>query len=58
VCQYKGFVGEGVKLDCAGGFGAVMMVTATFGMVAAARIVDKLVAGTRRPAERPRSPDA
>jgi tRNA A37 threonylcarbamoyladenosine dehydratase len=28
------------------------MVTATFGMVAAARIVDKLVAGTRRPAER------
>jgi tRNA A37 threonylcarbamoyladenosine dehydratase len=52
VCQYKGFVGEGVKLDCAGGFGAVMMVTATFGMVAAARIVDKLVAGTRRPAER------
>ncbi|MGE8498425.1 MAG: tRNA cyclic N6-threonylcarbamoyladenosine(37) synthase TcdA [Pseudomonas sp.] len=52
VCQYKGFVGEGVKLDCAGGFGAVMMVTATFGMVAAARIVDKLVAGARRPSER------
>lgn len=52
VCQYKGFVGEGVKLDCAGGFGAVMMVTATFGMVAAARTVDKLVAGARRPAER------
>ncbi len=37
VCQSKSFVGEGVKLDCAGGFGAVMMVTATFGMVAAAR---------------------
>ncbi|UVE16695.1 tRNA cyclic N6-threonylcarbamoyladenosine(37) synthase TcdA [Pseudomonas sp. LS44] len=52
VCQTKGFAGEGVKLDCAGGFGAVMMVTATFGMVAAARIVDKLVAGARRPAER------
>ena len=52
VCQAKGFVGEGVKLDCAGGFGAVMMVTATFGMVAAARMVDKLVAGVRRPAER------
>ena len=52
VCQTKGFVGDGVKLDCAGGFGAVMMVTASFGMVAAARAVDKLVAGARRPAER------
>ena len=52
VCQAKGFVGEGVKLDCAGGFGAVMMVTATFGMAAAARAVDKLVAGVRRPSER------
>lgn len=52
VCQSKGFVGEGVKLDCAGGFGAVMMVTASFGMAAAAKAVDKLVAGARRPAER------
>jgi len=52
VCQTKGFAGEGVRLDCAGGFGAVSMVTATFGMVAAARLVDKLVAGARRPAER------
>ncbi|MBD9677076.1 tRNA cyclic N6-threonylcarbamoyladenosine(37) synthase TcdA [Pseudomonas sp. PDM18] len=52
VCQSKSFVGEGVKLDCAGGFGAVMMVTATFGMVAAARAVDKIVAGARRPSER------
>lgn len=52
VCQSKAFVGEGVKLDCAGGFGAVMMVTASFGMAAAAKAVDKLVAGARRPAER------
>ncbi len=52
VCQAKGFVGEGVRLDCAGGFGAVTMVTASFGMVAAARMIDKLVAGARRPAER------
>jgi len=52
VCQYKSFVGEGVKLDCAGGFGAAMMVTASFGMIAAARAVDKLVAGVRRPADR------
>ncbi|KPY96778.1 ThiF family protein [Pseudomonas tremae] len=52
ICLEKKFVGDGVKLDCAGGFGAVMMVTATFGMVAATRAVDKLVAGTRRPSER------
>ncbi len=52
VCQSKSFVGEGVKLDCAGGFGAVMMVTASFGMAATAKAVDKLVAGARRPAER------
>jgi tRNA A37 threonylcarbamoyladenosine dehydratase len=48
----KSFVGDGVKLDCAGGFGAVMMVTATFGMVAATKAVDKIVAGVRRPADR------
>ncbi|MCK9799588.1 tRNA threonylcarbamoyladenosine dehydratase, partial [Pseudomonas sp. MAFF 302030] len=35
--------------DCAGGFGAVMMVTATFGMVAATKAVDKIVAGVRAP---------
>ncbi|POD33305.1 tRNA threonylcarbamoyladenosine dehydratase [Pseudomonas syringae pv. syringae] len=52
ICLEKKFVGEGVKLDCAGGFGAVMMVTASFGMVAATRAVDKLVSGTRRPSER------
>ncbi|MGI4841086.1 MAG: tRNA cyclic N6-threonylcarbamoyladenosine(37) synthase TcdA [Janthinobacterium lividum] len=52
VCLQKGFVGEGVKLDCAGGFGAVMMVTASFGMVAASKAVEKLVAGSRRPSER------
>lgn len=52
VCLQKSFVGDGVKLDCSGGFGAVMMVTATFGMVAASKALDKLVAGTRRPSER------
>ncbi|MFT0212963.1 tRNA cyclic N6-threonylcarbamoyladenosine(37) synthase TcdA [Pseudomonas sp. F1_0610] len=44
VCQSKSFVGEGVKLDCAGGFGAVTMVTASFGFVAAAKAVEKLAA--------------
>ena len=52
VCLDKSFVGEGTRLDCAGGFGAVMMVTATFGMVAASKAVDKLGAGARRPSER------
>lgn len=42
VCQQKSFVGEGVKLDCAGGFGSVTMVTATFGMVAAAQAVQRI----------------
>ncbi|MFC3606434.1 tRNA cyclic N6-threonylcarbamoyladenosine(37) synthase TcdA [Stutzerimonas tarimensis] len=54
VCQDRGFVGEGVKLDCASGFGAATMITASFGLVAAARAVDRLVAGTRRPSERQR----
>ncbi|HHX34248.1 MAG TPA: tRNA cyclic N6-threonylcarbamoyladenosine(37) synthase TcdA [Gammaproteobacteria bacterium] len=52
ICHNKSFVGEGVKLDCAGGFGAAMTVTASFGLVAAARTIDKLVSGVRRPSER------
>lgn len=52
VGQSKSFVGAGVRLDCAGGFGAAMTVTASFGLAAAARAIDKLVAGARRPAER------
>jgi tRNA threonylcarbamoyladenosine dehydratase len=52
ICLQKSFVGDGVKLDCSGGFGAVMMVTATFGMVAASKAVEKIVAGARRPSER------
>ncbi|MET1077575.1 MAG: tRNA cyclic N6-threonylcarbamoyladenosine(37) synthase TcdA [Pseudomonas sp.] len=57
ICLQKKFGdAEGTKLDCSGGLGAVMMVTATFGMVAAARAVDKLVAGARRPAERLQAP--
>lgn len=52
VCLSKVMPGDGTRLDCAGGFGSAMMVTASFGMLAAAKIVDKLVAGARRPAER------
>ena len=58
ICLQKSFVGDGVKLDCAGGFGAVMMVTATFGMVAATKAVEKIVAGMRRPSERAKAKDA
>jgi len=43
VCQQK-YIAEGeTKLDCSGGFGAATMVTATFGMVAAAHAVKKIV---------------
>jgi tRNA threonylcarbamoyladenosine dehydratase len=34
--------GDSVKLDCASGFGAVTHVTATFGMVAVAKVLEKL----------------
>lgn len=33
-----------LRLDCASGFGAVTMVTATFGMMAAARLVERFLA--------------
>ncbi|VXB62666.1 conserved hypothetical protein [Pseudomonas sp. 8AS] len=56
VCLSKVMPGDGTRLDCAGGFGSAMMVTASFGMVAAAKIIDKLVAGARRPAERAGKP--
>lgn len=49
VCQTKGFTGDGTRLDCSGGFGAVTMVTASFGMAAAAKMVEKIVNGSRRP---------
>ena len=51
VCLQKS-CGRGRAPDCSGGFGAVMMVTATFGMVAASKAVEKLVGGARRPSER------
>ncbi len=52
VCATRGFVGEGVRLDCAGGFGASVAVTASFGFAAAAKMLEKLVEGVRRPSER------
>lgn len=52
VCQTKSFSGESTRLDCSGGFGAVTMVTASFGMTAAAKMIEKIVNGARRPSER------
>lgn len=43
VSQYKVKAEEVTKLDCASGFGASTMVTASFGFIAAAKVVEKLV---------------
>lgn len=40
VCQNKNVMKGGVKLDCSGGFGASVMVTGTFGMVAASQAIE------------------
>lgn len=42
VCFNKSAMEDGTRLDCAGGFGAVVTVTATFGMIAAASMINKL----------------
>ena len=39
----------GLKLDCGGGLGAAMHVTATVGMVAAARTIERLLKAPKRP---------
>lgn len=41
-CHQKQFTDGSVKLDCSGGLGAGVTVTATFGMIAAARVVNQL----------------
>ncbi|MBB5210702.1 tRNA cyclic N6-threonylcarbamoyladenosine(37) synthase TcdA [Microbulbifer hydrolyticus] len=43
VCQQKSAMQNGVKLDCSGGFGAATMVTGTFGLVAAAKAVERIL---------------
>lgn len=44
VCFSKNLKEGSVKLDCNTGFGASVAVTATFGFVTVARVIDKLVA--------------
>jgi tRNA threonylcarbamoyladenosine dehydratase len=41
VCMNKQTLATGVKLDCAGGFGSSVMVTGTFGFLAAARAIER-----------------
>jgi tRNA A37 threonylcarbamoyladenosine dehydratase len=43
VCMNKTLNDSSVKLDCNTGFGASVAVTATFGFVAAARVIDKII---------------
>ena len=44
VCKTRTADAEGgLRLDCAGGLGAAMHVTATFGMVAASRLIERLL---------------
>ncbi len=41
VCMDKQVLHSGVKLDCAGGFGSSLMVTGTFGFLAASRAIER-----------------
>lgn len=48
VCQQKSAMEQGVKLDCAGGFGAASMVTGTFGFVAASKAIERVLSKALR----------
>lgn len=48
VCGSKQFLDNGVKLDCAGGFGSSVMVTGSFGFSAATRAVERFLQDFRR----------
>jgi tRNA A37 threonylcarbamoyladenosine dehydratase len=43
ICQTKDFLDGSEKLDCSGGYGAVTMVTASFGLLAASRAIEKII---------------
>ncbi len=46
VCMDKQFLQDGVKLDCAGGFGSSVMVTGTFGFYATNKAIDRYLQKT------------
>jgi tRNA A37 threonylcarbamoyladenosine dehydratase len=48
VCKTKNLSDGSVKLDCNNGFGASVAVTATFGFVAAARVMHKIIERANR----------
>lgn len=43
VCTNKSAMQDGVRLDCTGGFGAATMVTASFGMLAASKAIERII---------------
>ncbi len=43
ICAQKPEQMDGVKLDCSGGFGAITMVTASAGFIAASRAIDRFL---------------
>ena len=45
ICTRKQTLEAGVKLDCTGGFGSSTMVTGSFGFIAAARAIERYIAG-------------
>ncbi len=51
VCPAKTQTESNVRLDCSAGFGAATMVTASFGLMAAARGIDKILAKRTREQE-------
>ena len=44
-CQHRGFLAGGEKLDCSSGYGAATMVTASFGLLATSRAIEKIIKG-------------
>ena len=50
VCQQKATADGPMKMDCSSGFGAATVVTATFGFVAASRVIAKLCEKANREA--------
>lgn len=50
VCQTKRGAGQSTRLDCASGFGASVMVTGSFGMMAAAKLVNTYLEKRQRTA--------
>ncbi|AQS38059.1 dinucleotide-utilizing enzyme [Shewanella psychrophila] len=49
VCSSKANVDGSMRMDCASGFGAVTVVTGTFGFVAASRVLKKLASKASNP---------